>query len=190
MTNLLHRIEYRVAILPERLQNHIQRTRITAKEISNLYGVDESKCELGVLSHDLARHFKKKCLEKESKRLQIETSEIEKKEPLLLHGPIAAAWLKDCYGCKDEDVIAAVHYHTTGRPNMSDVEKVVFISDKIEPQKVSNNPKLKSVADTALLNLDEAISQYLSLRIINILENGGLVHPAALATWNWINLSR
>ena len=73
---------------------------------------------------------------------------------------------------------------------MSDIEKVVFISDKIEPGKVSKNPKLKPVADTALSNLDEAISQYLSLRIINILESGGLVHPSALDTWNWINLSR
>lgn len=190
MTNLLDRIEDKVSLLPEGLQNHIQRTRIKAKEISNIHGIDEIKCELGVLSHDLARHFNKEHLEDESKRLQIETSEIEKKEPLLLHGPIAAVWLKDYYGCTDEDVIAAVHHHTTGRPYMSDIEKVVFISDKIEPGKVSKNPKLKPVADTALSNLDEAISQYLSLRIINILESGGLVHPAALDTWNWINLSR
>ena len=63
MTNLLDRIEDKVSLLPEGLQNHIQRTRIKAKEISNIHGIDEIKCELGVLSHDLARHFNKEQLE-------------------------------------------------------------------------------------------------------------------------------
>ena len=67
MTNLLDRIEDKVRLLPEGLQNHIQRTRIKAKEISNIHGIDEIKCELGVLSHDLARHFNKEHLEDESK---------------------------------------------------------------------------------------------------------------------------
>jgi HD superfamily phosphohydrolase YqeK len=73
---------------------------------------------------------------------------------------------------------------------MSQVEKIVFIADKIEPQKIKKYPELGSIMDIVMDDLDGAILRYLALRIRSILANGGVVHPRALETWNWLILKR
>jgi len=69
---------------------------------------------------------------------------------------------------------------------MTPVEKVIFIADKIEPEKVARNTKLDIVLAKAREDLDQAILSYLSFRIRSLLEDKKLIHPLSLETWNAI----
>ena len=69
---------------------------------------------------------------------------------------------------------------------MTDIEKIVFIADKVEPDKVQRNPELELVISGMDTNLDSTILEYLRLRIASILEKKGIVHPLAIDTWNYL----
>ncbi|HIC49002.1 MAG TPA: hypothetical protein EYP00_03835, partial [Dehalococcoidia bacterium] len=149
-----------------------------------------TRCDVGVAAHDLARHWTDGALLTESRAQKLKLSDIEKMEPLLLHGPIAAYWLRNDMNCLDNDLVAAVAYHTTGRPKMTPVEKVVFIADKIEPEKIARNAKLEIVLRKAQEDLDQAILSYLSFRIRSLLKDKRLIHPLALETWNAVSAEK
>ena len=60
---------------------------------------------------------------------QLPVTEIERRNPFLLHGKVGAQLAKAVYGVKDEDILNAIWYHTTGRANMSLLEKMIFVAD-------------------------------------------------------------
>ena len=187
---LINIVEKELSQLPTGLQEHIYRTRILSREIAESDGAETEKCDLGASAHDVVRHWTENKLITEARRLGLDITEVENHEPILLHGPIGAHWLRHKLACRDLDIVSAVNYHTTGRPEMSQVEKIVFIADKIEPQKVKEYPELGTIVDIVMDDLDGAILCYLALRIRSILADGGVVHPRALETWNWLILKR
>ena len=183
-SNLLSKIENRISELPQGLQEHIARTRNLARDIASFYGTDLNRCDIAVAAHDIVRHLKADELINCAKQYAINIAELDYKQPILLHGPIAAKIIEIEYFCKDEDIIAAVRYHTTGRPNMTDIEKIVFIADKVEPMKVTKNPFLKSVEALIYKDVDSAIKKYLSVRSKMLFDTGAVIHPLAIDTWN------
>ena len=83
------------------------------------------------------------------------------------------------YQIKDEDILNAIRYHTTGRANMSLLEKVVFIADYIEP----NREKFEGLEEArrlAYLDLDMAMKFILEETIAFVKERGRLLHPLSL----------
>ena len=182
---LYKHIESRVAELPDSLIGHIERTRILAERLAQIHGVNVRKCSMGAIAHDLARHLTESKLLVESQSSKIPINSYEYKSPVLLHGPLAARWLESDLNCQDKEVINSVRYHTTGHPEMTDIEKVVFIADKLEPDKVQRNPELELVVSRMEANLDTAILEYLKFRIGSILDKNGVVHPLAIDTWNY-----
>jgi len=179
-------IESRVAELPDSLIDHIERTRILAERLAEIHGVNVRKCSMGAIAHDLARHLTESKLLVESQLSNIPINSYEYKAPVLLHGPLAARWLESDLNCHDKEVINSVRYHTTGRPEMTDIEKIVFIADKVEPDKVKRNPELELVTLRMHTNLDLTILEYLKLRIPSILDKKVIVHPLAIDTWNYL----
>ena len=98
---------------------------------------------------------------------------------------MAAHWLETDFNFHDEEFINSVRYNTTGHPGMTDIEKIVFLADKVEPDKVRQDPALELVTLVMDTNLDTPILEYLKLRIESILEKKGIVHPLAIETWNY-----
>ena len=81
--------------------------------------------------------------------------------PKLLHGPVAASWLKNKFDVLDESIIEAVRYHTTGYPGMGTVSKVVFLADKLDREKIKRNPELEKVLSLSVSDLDAAVLAYI-----------------------------
>ncbi|MBH35506.1 MAG: hypothetical protein CL898_01245 [Dehalococcoidia bacterium] len=183
---LYDRVDGMVASLPLPLKEHIYRTRDLARRLGKIHGVDDKRCALGALSHDLARHLEGSQLLIQSREKNIPINPYELDSPVLLHGPLAAVWLESELGCDDGEVVNSVRYHTTGRPCMTHIEKIVFIADKVEPEKLAANPELVLVADKMEVDLDEGILEYLKLRVRSTMQQKGVVHPLALETWNYL----
>lgn len=132
----------------------------TATALAMRYGVSLKKAELAGMLHDCA-----KCLSDE-KRLSIcekhniSITETERRNPFLLHAKVGSFLAMEEYHVTDPDVINAILNHTTGRPEMSLLEKIVFIADYIEPNRKSA-PNLTQIRQLAFIDLDQALLKVL-----------------------------
>ena len=173
-------IESRLRELPNKLRDHVERARIVAQELAIRHGVDARLADIGTAAHDLARAVNRRELLSESERLGLEISFVERNLPLLLHGPVAAAWLEDEDDYHQDSVVESVRFHTTGRPGMGEIAKVVFLADKLDPWKVERAPYLNRVATIARSDLDSAILDYLDHTIERLVRDGQMVHPTSV----------
>jgi len=173
-------VESRLRALPRGLRDHIARTRDLARELARIHGVDEAAAGLAAACHDLARALSPAGLLDEAERLSLPVLPVERRVPILLHGPVAAAWLEAGGDVRDPRVLDAVRWHTTGRVGMDAVEKVLFAADKAEPEKVRHNPALAEVHDLAASDLDRAILRFLDLQMAVLIASRQPMHPRAL----------
>lgn len=140
----------------------------TAIELAKQYGCDVYKAELAALLHDLYRSIPVTVLNYHVKHLGLSKKYMD--NPNLSHGKIAAEMIQRDFGITDQDIINAVSYHTTGRANMSLLEKIIYIADAIEPNR--KYPGVNDLREAVKEDLDNAILMSLN-RTINYVTSEG-----------------
>ena len=160
---------------PTRLQ-HSQAVAYTAASIAMNYGVQDLKPFLYAgLLHDCAKYmygteFVDYCNEN-----GLETDDDESLLVEVLHGIVGADIAEKEFGISDPDILNAIKHHTDGRPGMSFLEKVIHISDHIEPSRSFDmEPPLSEIRRMAFDDLDMAIYK-MDKAIIDYLENAGKI---------------
>ena len=184
MKDLINRIQRRVDALPAGLRSHIYRVRDIARELAQRHGIDEERAVLGMLAHDVARATSKEELLRQAAELGLHIGTVERVAPVLLHGPVGAELLAKEDGLADPSLHQAVYWHTTSHPSLDDLGKVVFLADKLDPQKISSYPYLPELRRLALEDLDRAILEFLTRETISRASRGLLVHPMVIETRN------
>ena len=177
-------ISSRVDGLPKGLRQHIYRVQRLALELAHQHKVDEEKARLGALAHDIARAMKGEQLLHKAQELGIAIHPVEAQVPILLHGPVAAESLRRLDGLEDQDIYEAVYWHSTAHRGLGPTAKVVFLADKLDPQKLSRYPFLPELRDLAMKSLDRAILDFLNRELISLLQHGSQVHPASVEARN------
>ncbi len=119
------------------------------------------RAEIAGLLHDCA-----KCMDNDKKlrvcdKNNIHYSSFEASHPYLLHGKVGAYIAKTKFAISDEDILQAITWHTTGRPDMSLLEKIIFIADYIEPSR-NPIPELDLIRQLAFVDIDKAMEKILS----------------------------
>jgi predicted HD superfamily hydrolase involved in NAD metabolism len=173
-----------VDALPSGLQSHIQRVRVIARELAVRHGVDAERAALGMLAHDVARARPPSALLADATELGLHIGTVERAAPIMLHGPVGAELLANEDGLADSSLHQAVYWHTTSHPSLDDLGKVVFLADKLDPQKISNYPYLPELRQLAMENLDRAVLDFLTRETISRVSRGQLVHPMVIETRN------
>jgi predicted HD superfamily hydrolase involved in NAD metabolism len=111
---------------------HVLRVAETAKSLAIRHGTSVEQAEQSALFHDIA-----KCMDKGELRLALLQGNGDARlfsfHHELWHAPVGAMIARDEFGLEDEDVLNAIRFHTTGRTNMSMLEKLIYIADMIEP---------------------------------------------------------
>jgi len=158
----------------------------TAASLAKRHGADEKKAVVAALLHDIAKEYPRNRLLKESLDFGIVLSDIELREEALIHGPLGAAIAEHEFGISDPDILAAIHFHTTGREGMSLLERIVFLADYIEPGRAF--PGVDAVRDLAWTSLDKAIVLTLDQGLVYLIKRGKLIHPDAIAARNGLLL--
>lgn len=181
-------VESRLGGLPKGLREHIERSREVGNGLAILHGTDTDRVDLGIAAHDLARSLDREALLKQALSSGLTPDPIERHEPVLLHGPLAATWLV-ADGLTDNIVLDAVRWHSTGKVGMGTVAKVVFLADKLDPEKVQRHPALEETRDLAQKDLDGAIIKYLNHEIGYLVVKGRTVHPASIDLRNELLLT-
>ena len=166
---------------PKRYE-HTLGVEFTAAALAMRYDVSIMNAQLAGLLHDCA-----KCLSNEKKlsickKYNISINEIEKKNPFLLHAKVGSFLAMDEYGVTDSDVINAILNHTTGRPGMSLLEKIIFVADYIEPGR-KHAPNLSEIRKLAFVNLEQALIQILHDTLKYLNESEGEIDPMTSKTY-------
>lgn len=126
------------------IYDHCIRTMVEAEKLAERYGVNKDKAKVAGLLHDCGKKL-------------INGSDN------LSHSKIGAKLARDVFNVKDEEVLSAIMYHTTGRENMTMLDKIIFIADKIEPKR--NYKGIEELRNTAYINIDKAIIMSLETTI-------------------------
>ncbi len=147
----------------EKRKIHTEGVRQTAIKLAEKYGSSDEilkqKSELAALFHDMYRGVSTDILNYYVKHLGLDEKRY-KDNANLAHGKIAAAVMMREYGITDDDLLNAVSFHTTGRPGMSLLEKIIYIADAIEPNR--NYPGVDELRMSAERDIDLACLQSLT----------------------------
>ncbi|MBR6313484.1 MAG: bis(5'-nucleosyl)-tetraphosphatase (symmetrical) YqeK [Clostridia bacterium] len=125
-----------------------------AVTLARRFGADEEKAYLAGLLHDITKN------ETDENQLQIMESGgiilsmTQRNNPKLWHAMSGMIYLRDTLGIKDEEILGAVRWHTTGKAGMTLLEKVVFIADYISDER--DYPDVDVMRHLAEVSLDAA----------------------------------
>lgn len=155
---------------------HTLGVEFTAAALAMRYQADVTDAQIAGLLHDCA-----KCLTDEKRvdiceKHQIPMTEIERRNPFLLHAKVGEYLAREKYGITNPDILNAIRFHTTGRENMSLLEKIVFIADYIEPGR-RQAPNLADIRQLAFTDLDTAMLKILEDTLSYLKATGGELDP-------------
>ncbi|MDO5389597.1 MAG: bis(5'-nucleosyl)-tetraphosphatase (symmetrical) YqeK [Eubacteriales bacterium] len=156
--------------LDEDRYQHTLGVMYTSAALAMAHHTDIQKALLAGLLHDCAKCIPNKKKIKLCRKNNLSVSDFEEQNPFLLHAKLGAYLAKTEYGVDDVDVIRAITYHTTGRPDMSVLEKIVYIADYIEPMRCKA-PRLEEIRAMAYKDLDECIYEILKDTLDYLEEN-------------------
>ena len=161
----------------------------TAVKLAKKFAVDSEKAYIAGLLHDCARQYENSELPEQAIKRNIKIGEIEKAVPLLLHAYIGAKMISEVYEVDDAEISQAIYRHTVGAKNMSDLDKIIYFADMIEPNR--NYPgvdNLRSLAETSN-DLNEIILTALNESIIFVTQKNSLLHPDTIDARNFLLLN-
>lgn len=150
------------------------------------YGVDMQQAYIAGLLHDCAKCVPDETKIRQCKEHNIKLTDIELKNQYLIHSKLGAYYAKKLYGIKDEQICQAIKYHTTGRCNMSMLEKIVFLADYIEPyrNKASDLERIRSLAFT---DIDRAVYEVLKDTLDYLKKGKRPIDTTTEETFNFYN---
>lgn len=173
-------------LLDEQRYIHSIGTMKVATELALIYEEDKDKAMLAGLVHDCAKCLKKQELLNCAFKSGIVIDNIMVNQPELLHGPAGKFLANNLFHIEDEDILNAVAYHTTGRENMSRLEKIIYVADLVEPSRKFEG--LDTLRKVAFENLDRAVILTMDNTIKYVLKKGGLLHPLTIFARNQLIL--
>ena len=154
---------------------HSLGVRDTAVHLAGIYGADEKKAEIAGLLHDNAKNMDNQY--ERCRDLEVELDGFEQKIPALVHAKLGAETAKCEFGISDAEIVSAIRWHTVGRPDMTLLEKIVFVADLIEPnRKFTDISEIRKIAEK---NLDEALRACVEATIKVNKMRGFPIHPNA-----------
>ena len=172
-------------MLPERRLIHSLNVAKCAVKLSEIYKCDKEKAEIAGLVHDCAKFFTDEQIEDCVEKFNIELDPLEVNNIALSHSVIGSYVAKEVFNIDDEEIINAIKYHTTGRENMSLLEKIIYISDLIEEGR--NFPRVEELRDLTFSGkLEEALILSFNNTIKFVIDNNQLIHPRTVSARNYI----
>ena len=150
---------------------HTLGVEFTCTALAMRYGCDLDKAELSGLLHDCAKRYDNPTMLKKCRERGIAVTAQEEQDPSLLHAKLGAWMAKEKYGIDDEEILSAIRCHTTGKPNMTLLDKILYVADYIEPRRYKAD-RLPEMRKLAFLDLDRACLEIMD-SILSYLESTG-----------------
>ncbi|OFI07209.1 putative nicotinate-nucleotide adenylyltransferase [Clostridium acetireducens DSM 10703] len=179
-------------IIQEYLKNNLKPTRYehsvsvrgAAIKLAEKYGACIDKARIAGLVHDCAKNLNNEELLNIAKSHGYTINDACEKNPQLLHGIVGAIIAKEKMEVEDDDVLNAIRYHTTGKKDMSILEKIIYIADYIEP--LRNFPGVTDIRKVVYQDLDKALLESFNKTIKFVIDKGEILHTDTVEARNYI----
>jgi predicted HD superfamily hydrolase involved in NAD metabolism len=155
----------------------------TAVILAGRFGADTKKAEMAAIFHDYAKFRPKEEMKQIIVREKM-PAELLDYNAELWHAPVGAYLAEKEAGITDPEILDAIRYHTSGRPGMTLLDKVIYVADYIEPGR--HFPGVEEVRRLAETDLNEALIQAMKNTMIFLMKKNQPVFPETFATYNWL----
>lgn len=165
--------------------DHTIRVVNEAKKLAALYGVDEEKAEIAALAHDCAKNMSYNELKRTCEKGNIIFTDDDLNSKPIWHAYAAVIIAKEEFKIDDEEILNAIKYHTTGRKNMTVLEKIIYLADYIEPGRTFE--KIHEVRVLAYdKNIDAALIKAINNTIEFLISKGSIIHKSTIEARNYL----
>ena len=173
-----------IKALDSKRYEHTQGVAYTSAALAMRYGEDIQKAELAGLLHDCAKCIPNAQKIKMCKKHGIEITEMEEKNPSLLHAKLGAYMAEKAYGVDDPEILSAITWHTTGKPDMSMLDIIIYMADYIEPNR-DKAPNLKEIRRLSFENIEEALYQVLEGTLNYLSDHPDMIDPMTKISYDF-----
>lgn len=156
----------------------------TSGALAMRYEYDLERAMLAGLLHDCAKCMPNAKKLKMAEKHHLEVTSLEKKNPFMLHAKIGALLAEKKYDIEDKEILDAIRWHSTGHPNMTLLEKIVYVADYIEPKR-DKAPNLQEIRKLAFVDLDKALLKILEDTLSYLNENVGDIDVMTQMTYDY-----
>lgn len=163
---------------------HAFRTAELARTLAAAHGVDPDRAEVAALLHDVADGYSDRELATLAEEFAIPLTLTYARVPKLLHGPVGAEIIRRKWGIDDDELLDAVRDHISGGPTMSKLAKVLFVADKLEPERDRHYGGLDPIRELALVDLDAAILKLYAWRMSELVHTRSPLDERLVAARN------
>lgn len=154
----------------------------TAVELAKRYHASVEKASIAGLVHDCAKGYNKDELLNYAAQFGIILDNVTRKQGELLHAVVGAELAKREFHIEDEEILNAIRFHTTGRANMTLLDKIIYLADYIEPNRKFQG--VEALRQQALSNLDKATFMAANQTIAYIIFQNKLIHHDTISARN------
>ena len=162
---------------------HVLGTEQTAEALAKKYGADIHKARIAALLHDSTKRLSMEEQLALCEYYHITLDELERKALKLLHAKTGAALARGVYGV-DDDIYNAILWHTTGKPDMTLLEKVIYLADFIEPSRDFDG--VDALRAAVWEDLDKGLEMGLAMTVEEMTEMGNPVHRNTLEALDYL----
>lgn len=171
--------------LSEKRYLHSLAVSESARRLALRYQSDPEKAAFSGLVHDVCKDESKEKLLQMAKEFGIILTESERLCPKLWHAVVGAAYVGRFF-TDDSDIINAVRYHTTARPNMSLLEKIIYVADCVSADRTY--PNVSKLRELSEKSLDSVIFEMTRITISELAESGFPLHRDTVDAYNQLCL--
>ena len=167
---------------PTRVE-HVRGAEAMARRLAERWGADEADAAEAAILHDCTKKLGRDEQLRMCEKYGIIPDKWELENDRLLHAKTGAAFAADVFGAPDH-IAAAIRWHTTGRPDMTALEQIVFLADAVEESR-RPYPALELIRRTAFEDLDAAMELCARRTLVFLREQGEPIHPDTARTWEY-----
>lgn len=161
--------------LSKKRYTHTCNVEAAAVELAKKYGADPAKAALAAVLHDAVKERPKAELLQILRQNAIIAGNAERSPAPVWHGPCAAILAQTRWGVEDPEVLSAIRCHTTGRPGMTKLDKILYLADMISAER--DYPEVGQLRALARQDLDAAVLQAVRYNLRWMEECGKAVDP-------------
>lgn len=167
--------------MPERRWQHTQGVMETAVKLAEQFGADPVKADLSAILHDVAKYWPIESLRAVLKDNQL-SDELLLYNKQLWHAEVGAFVASHDYGIEDTEILDAIRYHTSGRIDMTLLDKVVCLADYIEPGR--DFPGVNNIRELANHSLEGGLVAGLDSTISFLVSRRQIIYPLTVLARN------
>ena len=177
--------DYKAVIKPflsEKRYYHSVCVQKAALRLAKKYGADPEKASVAGILHDIMKDLPQPEQLERMKKYGVTLTRLELAAPKLWHAILGAAYLRAELHIEDPEILGAVRFHTTGRQNMTLLEKVLFVADFISDDR--DYPGVEKMRAAARESLEEAAAEGIVFTLCDLAGSRKPIHPDTIAAYN------